>query len=974
MDNKKNEMTLENYWQDVEDKEYDEINLKEEFSEGTYQIGLTKKSRRDFLKIMGFSLSVLPMATSCKKISAQKAIPYLHKSDQVTPGVANWYATTSSLCPSHCSLLVKTREGRPIKIEGNPLSPISKGGTCPVCQASVLSLYDSSRFKAPKKNGQYTTFATIDEDIRASLLKSVSDGKRTALILSAVYGPSLANVVNDFKNSFGNVDVIIYNPFGDSALVRANAESFGREDVFNYNLEKAKVIVGISSDFLATGLDPVNLTKQYSKRKDLFVDKNLIRHIQVESLMTLTGSNADSRIVISHDDESTFINNLLFYIQKATETNLLPIKAISFDKNPKVQSVASELLKAKGESVVISGSFDVSDQVKVNAINFLLGNINKTISLSNREFTRHENDADFVKFLSDAENGRYANVIFYDVNPHYDYFNQPKLEGALKKIGTKISLATAPDETTEHSNYVAPDRHYLEKWDDFEIGKGKFAFSQPVIESLFNNRAAQESLLVWAGHKTNYEEYIKNLWQNKLLKQFGYSGMFGTFWNKAIHDGVYDSQLTASLTPSFKFTGQLQNKKTGDGTLKLKIYEKIAMRKGKFANNPWLQEMPDPITKTTWDNYLMLSPKLAKAKAITTGDLVLLKAQGHEVTVPALVQPGVHDDVVGLALGYGHTVSGKAGKGVGVNAFPFTTFVLDSFQSGITVDSIQNTGTKYKLALTQTHHSMEGRDIVRETTLGKYVVDPSAGNPGGVKLVSMWGDHKKDGHQWAMMIDLNKCTGCSGCVISCNAENNVPVVGKEEVYNRREMHWMRLDRYYKGDDENPEVVHQPMLCAHCDNAPCETVCPVLATVQSSDGLNQQVYNRCVGTRYCANNCPYKVRRFNWFDYAHDDKLENMVLNPDIAVRTRGVMEKCSMCIQRIQEGKLQAKKEGRPLKDGEIKLACQQSCPADAIVFGDINDPESEISLKLKDPRYYRVLEELGVAPRVGYLTKVRNK
>lgn len=974
MDNKTNETLHESYWQDVEDKDYSEINLKEEFSEGTYQIGLTKKSRRDFLKIMGFSLSVLPMATSCKKISAQKAIPYLHKNDQITPGVANWYATTSSLCPSHCSLLVKTREGRPIKIEGNTLSPVTKGGTCPVCQASVLSLYDSSRFKAPKKNGQYTTFQAIDADIRASLLKGVSDGKRTALVLSSIYGPSLLNVVNEFKNSFGNVDVIIYNPFGESASVRANSLSFGREDAFSYKLQGARVIVGISSDFLATGIDPVHLTKEYAARKDLFVNKEPIRHIQIESLMTLTGSNADSRIVISHDDESTFINNLLVSIQKATGNKLLPVKELDFALNSEVQSVASELLKAQGESLVISGAFDIYDQVKVNAINFILGNFNKTISLSSQEFNRYENDADFVQFLTDAEAGKYANAIFYDVNPFYDYFDPIKLEQALKKIETRVSLATSPDETSEHSNYIAPDRHYLEKWDDFETAKGVFAFSQPVIQSLFNNRSAQESLLAWMGNNTSYEDYIKSLWENKLLKQLGQTGSFISFWNKAIHDGVFIAPTSASPVPGFIFKDSLPDKKPLSGKLKLKVYEKNSMRKGKFANNPWLQEMPDPITKATWDNYLMVSPKLAKAKNISLGDLVHIKTGGKEMTLPALVQPGVHDAVVGLALGYGRTVSGRAGKGVGVNAYPFTTFEGGTFQSGVEIESLEKTGKTYKLALTQTHHSMEGRDIVRETTFGNYVVDPSAGNPSGVKLVSMWKEHKKDGHQWAMMIDLSKCTGCSGCVISCNAENNVPVVGKEEVYNRREMHWMRLDRYYKGDDGNPEVVHQPMLCAHCDNAPCETVCPVLATVQSSDGLNQQVYNRCVGTRYCANNCPYKVRRFNWFDYAHDDKLENMVLNPDITVRTRGVMEKCSMCIQRIQEGKLQAKKEGRPLKDGEVKLACQQSCPADAIVFGDINDPESEISKKLKDPRYYRVLEELGVAPRVGYLTKVRNK
>lgn len=958
MDNKK-EMSLE-YWQDVENKDLENIDLKEEFPEATYTMGMASKNRRDFLKIMGFSLSVLPMVTSCKKISAQKAIPYLHKNDQVTPGVANWYATTSALCPTHCSLLVKTREGRPIKVEGNSLSPLSKGGTCPACQASVLSLYDSSRFKTTKKDGQYSSFELVDREIRGKLRKASSEGKKTALIMSSIYGPSLSRVVSDFQKAYGNVDVILYNPLGNSAEAQANAETFGHEDLLQYDFEKAKVIVGISADFLSSGSYPVYLTKQYSKRKDLFVSKKLVRHIQVESYMTITGSNADSRVVLSADEESVFINNLLVRIQELSGKHLLPVKKVSFSNEDSVNKIAKELFAAKGESVLLCGTHKVADHVKVNAINSLLSNFNHTVFLTGREFVKVENDARFSRFVEDAQAGTYANVIFYDVNPYYDYYDQNAFERAMKNIGTKISLASAPDETTEHSNYIVPDRHYLEKWDDFEIARGVFSFSQPLIQSLFNNRPAQETLLVWADKNDNFEHYMRQYW--------------GLEWNKAIHDGILTVSKNPASGPAFNFKGSTSlDVKSGDSSLRLMAYEKIGLQKGKLANNPWLQEMPDPITKVTWDNYLMVSPKLAESKSISTGEVVSFKVNGKEYKAPALVQPGVHENVVALAVGYGRTVSGKAGKNVGVNAWPFVTYSNSSYHSGLKVEDLKKTGEQYKLAQTQTHHSMEGRDIVREASLKEYIVNPAAGNAAGVKLVSMWKDHKKDGQQWAMMIDLNKCTGCSGCVISCNAENNVPVVGKEEVHNRREMHWLRLDRYYKGSDENPEVVHQPMMCAHCDNAPCETVCPVLATVHSSDGLNQQVYNRCVGTRYCANNCPYKVRRFNWFDYAHDDKLENMVLNPDIAVRTRGVMEKCSMCVHRIQEGKLQAKKEGRALKDSDVKLACQQSCPADAIVFGDINDPESEISKKLKDPRYYRVLEEIGVAPRVGYLTKIRN-
>ncbi|MGE3608313.1 MAG: 4Fe-4S dicluster domain-containing protein [Bacteriovoracaceae bacterium] len=958
MDNKK-EMSLE-YWQDVENKDLENVDLKEEFPEATYTMGMANKNRRDFLKIMGFSLSVLPMVTSCKKISAQKAIPYLHKNDQITPGVANWYATTSGLCPTHCSLLVKTREGRPIKIEGNTLAPLSKGGICPSCQASVLSLYDSTRFKASKKDGQYSTYDIIDAEIKGKLKESASSGKKTALVMSSIYGPSLSRVVNDFQKAYENVDIILYNPMGNSAESQANLETFGHEDLLQYDLEKAEVIVGVSADFLSSGTYPVYLTKQYSKRKDLFLGKNIVRHIQVESYMTMTGSNADSRVVVSFDEESIFVNNLLARLQDLTGSYLLSVRKISFSKDDAVNKIAKELLAAKGKSVVICGTHKVADHIKVNAINDLLSNINRTVFLTGREFVKVESDVKFSQFVKDAQLGMYANVIFYDVNPYYDYFDQTAFENAMKNVNTKISLASAPDETAEHSNFVVPDRHYLEKWDDFEIACGVYSFSQPVIQSLFNNRPAQESLLVWSDKNINYDDYMRQFW--------------GLEWNKAIHDGILIVSKAPAATTSFNFRGSSSlDVKTESSRLKLVAYEKIGLQKGKLANNPWLQEMPDPITKVTWDNYLMVSPKLAKSKSISTGEVVKFKVNGKEFRAPALVQPGVHENVVALAVGYGRTVSGKAGKNVGVNAWSMVTYSDNSFHSGLNVEGLEKTGEKYKLALTQTHHSMEGRDIVRETSLNEYVINPAAGNAGGVKLVSMWKDHKKDGHQWAMMIDLNKCTGCSGCVVSCNAENNVPVVGKDEVHNRREMHWIRLDRYYKGDDENPEVVHQPMMCVHCDNAPCETVCPVLATVHSSDGLNQQVYNRCVGTRYCANNCPYKVRRFNWFDYAHDDKLENMVLNPDIAVRTRGVMEKCSMCVHRIQEGKLQAKKDGRELKDGDIKLACQQSCPADAIVFGDINDPQSEIAKKLKDPRYYRVLEEVGVAPRVGYLTKVRN-
>lgn len=967
------------YWQNVEDKNYELENLKNEFPEDIFDVGMAQKGRRDFLKIMGFSLSVLPVMSSCRQIPKQKALPYLEKSDQVIPGVANWYATTNGHCPSATPLLVKAREGRPIKVEGNSKSPLSRGGVSPACQASVLSLYDSSRYKTPMKKGEYSNYKTIDSEIMAGLNQSRNQGKRIALVLSSIYGPSQKSVVERFQNHFGNVDIIQYNPFAKSTQVKAVEEVFGQRDALEYNLENADIVLGISADFLATGIYPISLTKQYSARKAVSENPDILRHIQVEGRMSLTGTNSDKRIVLSSSEESIFINNLLRQIQVLTNTSLVPVQFIDFEHEAEVKKVANELVAKRGKSAVIYGGDRLADAVKVNTINHILDNMNKTVMLSARSYVSYEDDQAFQNFVNHSAQGRYSHVIFYDVNPFYDYFDQAGLQEAMNRVPTKISLAGAPDETSEACDYVSPDRHYLEKWDDFEHARGIFTFSQPVIQSIFNNRSAQDTLLTWTGYQGKYRDYVQNLWETRLQRELGHQGRFREFWAQCIHDGIVE-HANPSVRPAVRFSlrnpGRFSEALRVNNELEVQLYQKIGMHKGKFANNPWLQEMPDPVTKATWDNYLLVSPQYARENKLKTGAVVKLKAQGKELKLPVLVQPGMGKNVFAVAMGYGRTVSGKAGKNVGVNAFPFAS--LDArngqFRSVASVESIERTSENYDIALTQTHHSLEGRDIVKETVLGEYKKNPSSGNETGVHLYSMWTPHKKEGYQWGMAIDLNKCTGCSACIVSCNAENNVPVVGKDEVFRRREMHWIRIDRYYSGDDANPETVYQPMTCQHCDNAPCETVCPTLATVQSSEGLNQQVYNRCVGTRYCANNCPYKVRRFNWFNYAQDSRLENMVLNPDITVRHRGVMEKCTMCIQRIQEKRILSRNENRQIREGEVKTACQQSCPGDAIVFGDLNNPESEIAKKVQDPRYYRAIEELGIAPRVGYMTKVRNK
>jgi molybdopterin-containing oxidoreductase family iron-sulfur binding subunit len=578
----------------------------------------------------------------------------------------------------------------------------------------------------------------------------------------------------------------------------------------------------------------------------------------------------------------------------------------------------------------------------------------------------NSNNNEFDKLVKNMESSKVGAVFFLGVNPAYDYRLNKAFTSALSKVDVRVSFAMAKDETAALCNYIAPTNHTYESWSDSQVSHDEFSFTQPVIQPLFGTRMAMETLMAHAGIKGNFHDFVKSNWKSNFFNTSGAAG--DNKWNNALHEGVvtldgYSKMLSGSFGSVEGIITSIS--KTTYPNMSVELYQKSAMTNGHMANNPWLHEMPDPVTKATWDNYIMVSPKYAKSNGLKSGDVCVLKSSTHSVKLPVIVQPGTDTATFGVAVGYGRRVAGKVAKNLGANAFGFSN------HESVT---LAKTGEFNGLAQTQTHHSMEGRDIIRETTFAEYVKDNKAGNHKKARLVNIYPEHKKDGHQWAMAIDLASCTGCSSCIISCNAENNVPVVGRQEVKNRREMHWLRIDRYYKGDENQPEVMNMPMLCQHCENAPCENVCPVMATLHSSDGLNQQVYNRCVGTRYCANNCPYKVRRFNWFNYDRGDKLERMVLNPDVSNRTRGIMEKCSMCVQRIQEGKLQAKKERRALKDGDIKLACQQSCPGDGIVFGDMNDPKSKISKFLGDERNYTVLEELNVRPRISYLTKIRNK
>jgi molybdopterin-containing oxidoreductase family iron-sulfur binding subunit len=1005
----------------------------------------TGTNRRDFLKYLGFSVTAASLA-ACET-PVQKAIPYVVKPDEITPGVANWYASTFYDGNDYASVIVKTREARPIKIEGNEFSEVTKGGTNARVQASVLSLYDSSRLTGPTLNEEKASWEDTDIAITNQLTKLAESGKAIRILSSSMISPSTQVVIDGFIAKYPTTKVVTYDPISFSGMLEANAETFGEALIPSYNFEKAEVIVSIAADFLANWLSPIEYANQYGKTRKVSKEKpEMSRHIQFESIMSLTGANADDRIAVKVSEQGKVAVNLYNAVSAQLGLGSLPATSLpNYDEE--IIKTAKELVAAKGKSVVVAGSNDKSVQLVVNGINQMLGNYGTTIDITTPINTHQGNDADFAALVADMAAGNVGALITYNTNPVYTSPASLNFADAYAKVGLRISLADRADETASLAQFICPDSHYLESWNDYSPKVGHYSLSQPTITPLFaeprhtGTRQAQDSFLKWTGNDADFLTIIQDTWKKDLNKGVA---SFKSFWNKSLHDGVVTTGVTAkSLTANIS-SGAIGTaaekvkavKTAGEGSFELALYEKVGIGNGNQANNPWLQELPDPISKITWDNYVTMSPldmEGASYKLMLRQDreasIVTVSVNATEVTLPIVPQPGQAQGTIGIAVGYGREKAGDLSKKintvVGKNAYSFTQIVDGTIMYAALGATVTDTGRSEKIAGTQVHHTMMGRALVKETVLDNYKKNPKAGNAdemlithsGPVKAnsVDLWPEFDRPGHFWGMTIDLNSCIGCGSCVVSCTAENNVAVVGKAEVMNTREMHWLRIDRYYttewpnrildaheeakeKGVSANtmylemenphktdPKVVFQPVMCQHCNHAPCENVCPVLATNHSSDGLNMMTYNRCVGTRYCANNCPFKVRRFNWFNYNGNsdfssnptqDDLGRMVLNPDVVVRSRGVMEKCSMCVQRIQEGKLDAKKSGAPLVDGTIKTACQQSCPTNAISFGDVNDENSEIA-KIRaaeaDGRNYVMLDELGVKPSVSYLTKVRN-
>ena len=1020
---------------------------------GDEKLKESSSSRRDFLKFMGFSISAATLA-ACET-PVIKSIPYVNKPEEITPGVANFYASTYYDGQDYGSILVKTREGRPIHIRPNRTHGLNSGVNSRI-NASVLGLYDSARLTGPTKAGQAVEWNVADSDIMGAL----ASAQNVRVLSNTIISPTLNRALQQFKDKFG-AQVVSYDTVSYSGIRKAHEATFGAAMIPSYDFSKAKAVVSVAADFLGSWLMPNLFMGQYASARK---PENgwMSKHYQFESVLSLAGTNSDVRVPIKPSEEGRVVAAIYNEVASKSGAGSVSVSTDGLDI-AKIKMAAAELLKNKGESILIAGSNQPAIQELVNATNYLLGNYGGTIDAANPMEAFQGDEAAMNSLISEMNAGKVDVLIINGVNPAYSWPDAEGFKAALSKVKTSVSTSLFADETAALCSHICPDNHYLESWNDFELVKGRIDLAQPTIQPLFKTRQFGESLLAWSGDTTDYYTYLRRTWN----PSYEASMMnFDKDWNKAIHNG------TMTATPSAPAVALALNNTSSAAASRLSkpaegwelaIYQKVGIGSGNQASNPWLQELPDPISKVTWDNYFTMCPSDITENGYNMhisqeqpASMATVTVGNKSLTLPVLAQPGQRKGTIGVAIGYGRGANGEAiGKAafqttqegahlmkdgklvpIGGNAYPFMTMmegVCVMQASGVNIDKTEDT---YPLASTQIHHTvMDRTGVLKETTLGTFLMEKDklkgeasfnktpglvvhedvngdgeidARDKKSTRSFDLWNEHPVEnvGHRWGMTIDLNSCIGCGACVTSCHLENNVPVVGKDEVRRARDMHWMRIDRYFTSDmskakgkemglgtietyglmenpEDNPQTVHMPMMCQHCNHAPCETVCPVAATTHSNEGLNQMTYNRCIGTRYCANNCPYKVRRFNWFNYQAYKKFQNlnpaqdsltrMVLNPDVTVRSRGVMEKCSMCVQRIQSGKLSAKTEGRPVKDGEIVTACAEACPTQAISFGDLNDKGTNNYKQSQNVRAYHALEEIGVQPNIFYLTKVRN-
>ena len=1072
-----------------------------------------ESSRRDFLKYLGFGMTAATIA-SCD-IPVRKAIPYVSKPDTIVPGVATYFASTFAMSGDYVPLLVKTREGRPIKVEGNTMSPVTKGGTTARSQAVILGLYDTSRFDGPYRIQDGKAIAKRNptendgwEVLDAEIMGKLNPSSQVRVVTHTLMSPSTLEAIAEFKKTYPNTELVQYDPVSSAAMLDANERTFGKRAIPTYRFDRAETIVSFGADFLGTWISPVQYARDYVQGRKTD-NARMSRHIQVESGMTLTGSNADNRIMVKPSEQGQAILALYGAVVGGGSASL------SGEAAQKIAAVGAELKRNRGRSLVVTNSNNLGEQLLVNAINQALNNYGSTILTDKWSLQRKGDDKSIARFANELEGDAIDAVFILDgANPAYDNPWGAAIAANLAKADLTVSLSGVPNDTSVLCNYVAPDHHFLESWGDVEAVEGELSLIQPAITPIFasvgraGTRQAGESFLTWSRSEVYdmeadqpYLEFVKSVWERTAFRgQNSFAG-FQAFWDSALHDGIVtagtpvasqtEQDLTADADAAVTMApragvfnqGAVAGAERGinaPGTgQEVNFTETVNVGNGIYANNPWLQECPDPVTRTVWGNYLTIPVKWEGGNSYTSyndlnaeeykgkADIVSLRPGGEKVPADITVvrQFGQLEDTFSLAVGYGRKVTGVSGRAIGhdigVNVYPWLPVVDGYVQYYITGAEVSGVvDNEEEFASVQYHHTMglttkneagammyydrrNGETVEFDRPLTeeekehlepfhvdeKTVMELGEGMQGGLTKRSIifqgtfegLGELKEEikerraeaqhlndqtlypydeyaeniysqGHWWAMHVDLNACIGCAACEVACVAENNVPVVGKYEVWRHHEMKWLRIDRYFYGDVENPRAVYQPMMCQHCDNAPCENVCPVNASQHSDEGLNQMIYNRCIGTRYCANNCPYKVRRFNWLDFTTGDlfssnepsvqdeelafgadNLTRMVLNPDVTVRSRGVIEKCSFCTQRLQAGKLTAKIEKRRLRDSDVRTACQTACPTGAITFGDRNNKAGEVSSKLGNPLNYLALEEVNTQSAVFYAARVHN-
>ncbi len=967
-------------------------------------------TRRDFLKYVGFTTAAATLA-ACEG-PVHMSIPYVVQPEQIIPGIADYYATSVFDGFDFANLLVKTREGRPIKIDNNTM-PGAKFAANARIHASILSLYDSMRLKEPKIAGKNATWVDVDSKIKSSLTDAKAKGGQVVLLTNTLASPSTEKLIAEFIANNPTAKHVVYDAVSSSEALDAFETVYGERALVDYDFSKASLIVSVGADFLGDWQGG-SYDSGYAQGR---IPKNgkMSRHFQLESNMTLSGAAADKRLAMSTANQK----QALVLIYNTVVGASVPV-TLDAKLKAEVSKAAQQLKAAGSKGVLVSGIQDKNAQLLVLAINQALAS--ESFSTIGTRQIRKGSSEKVAQLVNDMKAGSVHTLIMSGVNPVYSLPNSKDFVDGLKKVNLSVSFSLREDETASITTIAAAVPHYLESWGDLSITKGTYGLTQPTIRPLFNTKQFQEVLMSLNGSVGSYYDY---------LKASSASIIAGATWNQVLHDGIFVGTIPSVSAGSADYTAAANTlaQSKAAPSLELVLYTKTGLGDGQQANNPWLQEFPDPITRVSWDNYVTVSNADAKLLQLSNeivangglnGSYATIKtADGLTLeNVPVIVQPGQAVGTVGLALGYGKKAALKEEMQVGLNAYSLYKG-FNNVQS-VTLTKVDG---DHEFACVQGQKTLMGRgDIIKETTLEIFnTKDAEVWNEQPVvsldhkevktTSVDLWESFDRSvGHHFNLSIDLNACTGCGSCVIACHAENNVPVVGKSEVRRSRDMHWLRIDRYYSseetfaGDDErkdniaglssslstfremeqasdNPQVSFQPVMCQHCNHAPCETVCPVAATSHGRQGQNMMAYNRCVGTRYCANNCPYKVRRFNWFlysqnkefDFHMNDDLGRMVLNPDVAVRSRGVMEKCSMCIQKTQATILAAKNEGREIVDGEFQTACSSACTTGAMIFGDVNDKESQVAKLAQEERAYHLLEHIGTKPNVVYHVKVRN-